>query len=39
MVGDDARYIERPGPTSPPFPKHKMEQGERLREDWFPQLL
>lgn len=36
MVGDDARYIEREGPTSPPFPGHDMQAGERLREDWFP---
>ncbi|WP_299847567.1 phytanoyl-CoA dioxygenase family protein [uncultured Roseovarius sp.] len=38
LVGDDARYTERPGPTSPPFPGHGMTQGERLRADWFPQL-
>lgn len=38
FVGDDARYTERPGPTSPPFPGHGMAQGERLREDWFPVL-
>lgn len=36
MVGDDARYVERPGPTSPPFPGHGMAAGEGLREDWFP---
>ncbi|WP_428334296.1 phytanoyl-CoA dioxygenase family protein [Novosphingobium sp.] len=36
VVGDDARYVERPGPTSPPFPGHGMQPGERLREDWFP---
>jgi ectoine hydroxylase-related dioxygenase (phytanoyl-CoA dioxygenase family) len=39
LVGDDARYTERPGPTSPPFPGHDMQQGQRLREDWFPVLL
>ncbi len=38
LVGDDARYVERPGPTSPPFPGHGMRPGERLREDWFPVL-
>ncbi|WP_350335765.1 phytanoyl-CoA dioxygenase family protein [Coralliovum pocilloporae] len=37
-VGDDARYITRPGRTSPPFPDHGMSDGERLREDWFPVL-
>jgi len=35
-VGDDARYVERPGRTSPPFPGHEMKPGDRLREDWFP---
>ena len=39
LVGDDARYVERPGPTSPPFPGHAMKPGDRLREDWFPVLL
>ena len=24
LVGDDARYVERPGRTSPPFPGHDM---------------
>jgi ectoine hydroxylase-related dioxygenase (phytanoyl-CoA dioxygenase family) len=37
-VGDDARYIARPGRTSPPFPGHNMTEGQRLREDWFPVL-
>ncbi len=35
-VGDDVRYVTRPGRTSPPFPGHGMNDGERLREDWFP---
>lgn len=35
-VGDDARYVERPGRTSPPFPGHGMQNGDRLRDDWFP---
>ncbi|KEJ96532.1 Ectoine hydroxylase-related dioxygenase, phytanoyl-CoA dioxygenase (PhyH) family [Pseudosulfitobacter pseudonitzschiae] len=38
LVGDDARYVARPGPTSPPFPGHDMQPGQRLREDWFPVL-
>lgn len=38
LVGEDARYITRPGRTSPPFPGHDMEDGQRLREDWFPVL-
>ncbi len=36
FVGDDARYVDRPGKTSPPFPGHGMVAGQRLREDWFP---
>ncbi|WP_300531576.1 phytanoyl-CoA dioxygenase family protein [uncultured Mameliella sp.] len=39
LVGDDARYVTRPGPTSPPFPGHDMAEGQRLREDWFPVLF
>lgn len=35
-VGDDARFVTRPGRTSPPFPAHGMKDGERLRTDWFP---
>ena len=38
LVGEDARYVERPGRTSPPYPGHGMEAGQRLREDWFPVL-
>ena len=37
-VGDDVTYIERPGRTSPPFPNHKMKNGQVLRTDWFPIL-
>ncbi|MDW4498685.1 phytanoyl-CoA dioxygenase family protein [Sulfitobacter sp. D35] len=39
FVGDDARYVTRPGRTSPPFPEHGMTDGDRLREDWFPVLF
>lgn len=38
LVGDHAGYVERPGPTSPPFPGHGMAPGEKLREDWFPTI-
>jgi ectoine hydroxylase-related dioxygenase (phytanoyl-CoA dioxygenase family) len=38
LVGEDARVVERLGPTSPPYPGHGMKAGERLREDWFPVL-
>ena len=39
LVGEDARYVERPGPPSPPYPGHGMVAGQRLREDWFPVLI
>ena len=39
LLGDDARFTERPGPTSPPFPGHNMQEGDRLRQDWFPILF
>ena len=39
LVGDDARYASRPGRTSPPFPDHGMVDGDRLRSDWFPELI
>ena len=35
-VGDDARYVERSGRTSPPYPGHGMVTGQKLRPDWFP---
>lgn len=38
LVGDDARFTVRPGPTSPPFPGHGMVVGQPLRNDWFPIL-
>ena len=39
LVGEDARYVDRPGRTSPPYPGHGMVAGQSLREDWFPYLL
>lgn len=36
FLGDDVRYVARPGRTSPPFPGIDQQDGERLREDWFP---
>ncbi|MEM9735987.1 MAG: phytanoyl-CoA dioxygenase family protein [Pseudomonadota bacterium] len=38
FVGADARYVSRPGRTSPPFPDHGMTEGQKLRQDWFPIL-
>ena len=36
LVGDDARYRQRTGRTSPNFPDINQITGERLRKDWFP---
>ena len=36
-LGEDVRYAERPGKTSP-YPNHGMQHGQRLRPDWFPQI-
>lgn len=36
FLGDDVRFMERPGRTSPPFPGINQQTGERMREDWFP---
>ena len=36
FVGDDARFVQRSGPTSPPFHGHDMKTGDPLRDDWFP---
>jgi ectoine hydroxylase-related dioxygenase (phytanoyl-CoA dioxygenase family) len=38
LLGEDARFVERSGRTSPPYPDHQMVAGQRLREDWFPVL-
>ncbi len=38
LLGDDARYVERAGPTSPPYSGHNMVGGQKLREDWFPTI-
>jgi ectoine hydroxylase-related dioxygenase (phytanoyl-CoA dioxygenase family) len=35
-LGADARFVERPGRTSPPYPGIGQKTGEPLREDWFP---
>jgi ectoine hydroxylase-related dioxygenase (phytanoyl-CoA dioxygenase family) len=35
-IGDDVRFIQRPGRTSPPFPDINLADGDRLRNDWFP---
>lgn len=37
-LGQDMRYLNRPGETSPPFIDHDMSDGDPMREDWFPIL-
>jgi ectoine hydroxylase-related dioxygenase (phytanoyl-CoA dioxygenase family) len=37
-LGDDVRFCERPGEVSPPYVNHGMQDGERMRDDWFPIL-
>jgi len=38
LVGDDVRYYQRPGRTSPDFPDLKQQTGEKLRSELFPVL-
>ncbi|MEQ9350702.1 MAG: phytanoyl-CoA dioxygenase family protein, partial [Alphaproteobacteria bacterium] len=35
-IGDDVRFCERAGETSPPFPDIGLSDGAPMREDWFP---
>jgi ectoine hydroxylase-related dioxygenase (phytanoyl-CoA dioxygenase family) len=37
-LGDDVRYVDRPGETSPPMPDLGLRPGEPMRQDWFPVL-
>tara|TARA_B100001094_G_C17802200_1_gene609639 strand:- start:357 stop:713 length:357 start_codon:yes stop_codon:yes gene_type:complete len=39
FLGDDVRYIERGGPTSPPFNGINLKSGDYMREDWFPRVF
>jgi len=36
FIGDDVRYIDRGGETSPPFSGINLKVGDTLRKDWFP---
>ena len=36
FIGDDVRYIDRKGETSPPFVGIDLKPGDKMREDWFP---
>ena len=39
FIGDDIRYIDRGGPTSPPFDGINLKTGDLMREDWFPRIF
>ena len=39
FIGDDVRYIDRGGPTSPPFDGINLRSGDLMREDWFPKIF
>ena len=39
FIGDDVKYIDRGGPTSPPFDGINLKTGDTLREDWFPVIF
>ena len=36
FIGDDVRYLDRGGETSPPFKGINLKIGDKLRIDWFP---
>ena len=36
FIGDDVKYIDRGGETSPPFKGIDLKIGSKMREDWFP---
>tara|TARA_A100000164_G_scaffold309879_1_gene287366 strand:+ start:103 stop:891 length:789 start_codon:yes stop_codon:yes gene_type:complete len=39
FIGDDVKYIDRAGPTSPPFDGINLNNGDLMREDWFPKIV
>jgi ectoine hydroxylase-related dioxygenase (phytanoyl-CoA dioxygenase family) len=39
FIGDDVKYIDRGGPTSPPFDGIDLKNGDFMREDWFPRVF
>ena len=39
FIGDDVKYIDRGGPTSPPFDGINLKTGDLMREDWFPKVF
>ena len=39
FIGDDVRYMNRRGATSPPFDGINLKSGDLMREDWFPRIF
>ena len=39
FIGDDVKYIDRGGPTSPPFDGINLKTGDLMRVDWFPKVF
>ena len=39
FIGDDVRFLDRGGPTSPPFDGISLNSGDLMREDWFPKVF
>jgi len=39
FFGDDVRYINRGGATSPPFEGINLKSGDLMRDDWFPKIF
>jgi ectoine hydroxylase-related dioxygenase (phytanoyl-CoA dioxygenase family) len=39
FIGEDVRFIDRGGPTSPPFDGINLKSGDLMREDWFPKIF
>ena len=39
FIGDDVRFLDRGGPTSPPFDGINLNSGDLMREDWFPKVF
>ncbi len=39
FIGEDVRYTDRGGPTSPPFDGINLKLGDKMRKDWFPRVF
>ena len=39
FIGDDVRFVQRNGPTSPPFEGINLKTDDLMREDWFPKIF